>query len=286
MRNCTQDRPVSLRALSDAQRRRAAEHFRLVHLAIHRFLRPESTGRLGWEYQDLRQEGFIALLDAVLSHDPTRHGNFAPFALSRIRHAVSRFAHEYRSAIRIPYITQRRRKKKRRQKQLDKKHPDRHPRVQKLNSDRHSPSWRVSRRLYAESLDSPVESITIGDLIRERILKAASRTVQRMRQTPGGSSGRKELIETCLNERWTIPDEAARTPIRQLARSLGCSLGRITHSEVRFHSLMAEELWSDPVLEDLRRLARSCDAGFRHRLQPDEIVQLERSGHATSRPRL
>ena len=280
-----QDRPVSLGAMSDSQRRLVSEHFRLVYLAIGRFNRPEASGRPGWEFQDLRQEGFIALSDAVRNHDPTRHGDFAPYALSRIRHAVSRFAHEFRLAIRIPYITQRRRKQRLRQKQFDKARPDRFPRLVKLNCDRHSPSHWVSRRLYAESLDSPAESTTIGDLIRVRILNAADRATRRMKQTPGASAGRAQLIETCLDERWTIPDEGARTPIRQLARSLGCSLGRITHNEGRFHALMAEDLRSDPVLGALRRLARSCDAGFRHRLQHDEIVRLQCSTHAPTRTR-
>ena len=275
--NVRPDPRVPLGALSASQQRRVEKHMPLVHLTLARH-GPCGNTPGGRERQDLCQEGCLALLHAVRSHDPVRHGAFAPYAMARIHHAISRYAHEHQSAIRIPYITQRRHRKARRSTAPDRHRPDPLPRVVHLRADRASPSRELSRRLYARRLGPPNDGPTIGSLVGRRYLRAAKRAVRVMKRIAGRSSERMRIIDRCFAERWTIPDEEGRTPIRQIVRSLGCSLGGVTHCEARFRQLVAETLSADPAYSMLRRLARANGTGFLHRVTPAEWARLSRVG--------
>jgi DNA-directed RNA polymerase specialized sigma subunit len=101
---------IPLAALSARQRRLVESHLPLIHHTLSRLNEWVARHRRHGRYTELVQEGSLALIDAVRSHDPTRHGAFAPYAMARIHFAVSRFVHETQCAIRVPYSTQRRRR--------------------------------------------------------------------------------------------------------------------------------------------------------------------------------
>ncbi|MCZ6586763.1 MAG: hypothetical protein O7B24_02340, partial [Alphaproteobacteria bacterium] len=87
----------------------------------------------------------------------------------------------------------------------------------------------------------------------------------------------REVVERCARERWKVPEPDARTPIRQMARSLRCSVGRITHCEERFHKKVAQSLIADAVFKKLRRLARRQPTGMNHCPSPEELDLLQLS---------
>ena len=94
---------IDLHALSGRQQRLVEHHMPLVSLTLRRYLR--HCGRGG----DLFQDGFLALTRAIHTHEPGRHGDFAPYAMARIRFAMNRSMHED-ALVRVPYSTQRRHK--------------------------------------------------------------------------------------------------------------------------------------------------------------------------------
>ncbi len=99
-----------------------------------------------------------------------------------------------------------------------------------------------------------------------------------MLRQPGRSTDRPRVIQRCFDDRWTIPDEEGRTPIRRIMRETGCSLGLITHCEARFRGLVSAALLDDPVFTMLRRMAQCRPAGFEHRLTGADLARLRRAG--------
>lgn len=267
---------VSLQAMSSDQQRLVETHLPLVHLTMRRCNELSRIHRPGREPSELLQEGCLALAEAVRSHDPTRHGRFATFAMARIHYAMSRYAHEQHSLIRIPYITQRRRKKSRTEGNGDRHHPFPLPRVVQMNDRRKTPSQHMASRRYAEGMGGGSEGVTIGDLLRECYDRVASLVVTRMKREPRQSTGLRELLDQCHRERWSVPEPDARMPIRRVASTLGCSIGRVTHCEERFRRRVAAVLKADAAYQSLLRLGRRRAEGWRHRLSPDEMADVSR----------
>lgn len=277
------DRAVPLEALSDGQRRRVEAHAGLVHHALRAFVRRGGPCRVGREHPDLVQEGFVALVEAVRSHDPARHGAFAAFAVARIHFAVSQFLHEQSSPVRIPYITQRRRRRRARaDAEIDtyvsmRRRPDGGLRdlsaSESLRGARHR--TRASRSDPAPPVGAGDDRPSLGELLRRRYDRAVRRVsgVLARAATRGGANG--ELIARCREERWTVPDEGSRTPIRRLARELKCSPGRVTHCEARFRRSMAEALEADRVFVELVRVSRQVRQGWAYRPSDEEMRRLE-----------
>jgi hypothetical protein len=272
---------VPLDALSARQRRLVERHLPLVHLTFRRCAHLARRARPGRERGELLQEGCLALMDAVRTHDPTRHGPFAAFAMARIHFAMSTFAREQSSAIRVPFITQRRRLGRRRAEPSDRHHPDALPRVVHLGNARPTPNEESTRRRYAEGMAGRGDGgATLGDLVRECYDQALARAVSDMKHSPRSAPGADLVLEQCARERWEVPEPEARTPLRKLARALDCSLSRVAHCEERFRARVAKLLADDARYVELRRLARRCPDGLRHRPTPPELAALGGAKHA------
>ena len=271
-----EEQRISLHGISLQQRRLVERHLPLVRLTLNRHSDLANPRQPGREASELVQEGCLALVEAVRSHDPLRHGSFASFAMARIHFAMSRFAHEHSSLIRVPFITQRRRRKRRADTAEDRHSPEPLPRVVRMNDPRRTPSQTFSRRLYSESMSRRREGVTIGDLVRDCYDRAASCAVSQMKSAPQCTSSLRTLVDRCSHERWTIPEPYERTPVRQLAGALGCSLGRITHCEERFRKRVAALLEADITYAELIQLGRQRTDGWRHSLTPRELASLRR----------
>ncbi|HVP10372.1 MAG TPA: sigma factor [Phycisphaerae bacterium] len=265
------------RRMSQRQLRKVEANLPLVRLTLrrHRSLaRP--AHRLGREADELLQEGCLALVEAVRSHDPARHGDFASFAMARVHHAMSRFVHEQRDLIRVPFIMQRRMKRRRQGSRSDRHCPHAPPRVVKLRNKRMTPNLLRAQRSYAERLSGRAEGVTIGELIRDRYDLAMEQVVRQMRLSPRATDGNDELLDRCVEERWTVPESDARTSIRQMAKELGCSTGRIAHCEDRFRVHLQAILLKDEVCAKLLEIARRSEAGMWQRLKEQELEQFRR----------
>jgi hypothetical protein len=271
---------ISLCGLSTGQQRLVMRHLPLVHLTLKRtsgLLRRRRTGR---EYHELAQEGTVALIEAIRAHDPGRHGAFAPYAMARVHQAVSRFAHEQRAAVRVPFITQRRRRVREREEAADRHDPGAPPTVRSIRADhrpRHDP--------HGAGLSVRTGEGSLSDWVRQRYERAARLATGQMRRSPRSSAVSRRLIERCRVERWLIPDDESRTSFRELARQEGCSLGRVTRCDEQFRARMIEILRRDDVFVNLMSLARRRGGSWDEPLSPSEAAKVHRrrmSGRALS----
>ncbi len=259
---------ISLDALSARQRRVVERNLPLVHLTLNRHAGLCRRQRAGRERVELFQEGCLALMDAVRNHDPSSHGVFAAFAMARIHFAVSRFVHEHESNIRIPYITQRRRRKRQGSATSDRHQPDALPRV--VNEPDDGGTSRGGQPRDRRRPDVPPGVVTIGDRIRDCFDRASSAVVSEMESTPRCGPGHRDVVRRCAQERWNIPEPDSRMPIRRLAEAMACSVGRITHCEERFKKKVAAVLESDAAYCELRRLAKTNPEGMRGHIDAHE----------------
>lgn len=258
---------IPLTALSGAQRDLVERHLPLVRHTLKRNRHLIRVGRDARDSHELFQEGCLALIEAVRNHDTARHGHFAAYAMARIHFALSRYVHEREYAVRVPFITQRRRKPGlatdgRRSEQAPL------PTVVRI-SDQAPQAARRQARSSSASGDP-----TVGELVRERIDSAMRQVTDQLKQGRRCAPGIREVVERCVRERWSVPEPEARTSIRQLAKALNCSVGRITHCEERFKKQMAATLNDDPVYGALARKAASSQHGMRQHVSRKELDAL------------
>lgn len=251
----------------------------------------------------------MALVEAVRLHDPARHGEFAPYAISRLHFAISRYAHERGALVRVPFVTQRRMRQQQREAEarreeqwrggsqsgagrpektragagrsrptdaeLDRHRPNHPPRVICSEGIDQGPARRCNPFGEVDAdPDTPRHLPTVAELAGPRLRATLDTIRDRLVRAGGRSPLRETIIRRCFDERWTIPEADARTPIRQMARELGCSLGGITHCEARFEREAAAALEGDAMLSELRRIAKSSPAGFGHRLTAAEWARV------------
>lgn len=264
---------VALESMSDRQRRLVEAHLPLVRLTIARYARCLPPRRIGTETAELQQEGCLALMEAVRTHDPLRHGEFAAFAMARIRFAISRFVHEHRQAIRVPFITQRRRRSEK-EDPHGRHRPDALPRALSFQEISVEAKARPGAPPDLSDGSPPDERPTIGDAIRQRVDLAARLLAASMERSSRCKPDGQELIRQCLEGRWAIPEPEERTSIRQIAKRVGCTVSRVTHCEERFHRRLREGLSEDAACVKLLALARQSLTGMRRPLSQNEVTTL------------
>ncbi len=277
---------IPLHGLSTRQRKLVEDNLPLVHLTLGRLRRQLRLNLPGRETRELFQEGCLALIEAVRSHDPSRHGAFPCFAIARIHFAVSSYARENSHLIRVPFITQRRRRLLGKGGSSERHNPDRLPLVIPFNEKsclpRHGKIGPAEMEHSSARLDAP----TIGELIRERYDAALIRVVTEMKlgQPPTKEKQEARLLDRCAEERWTVPEPEEQTSIREMARGVGCSPTKIARRESCFRKRLAEVMSKDATYAALRELARRSRSGMRHRLTREEADAIEDRSSAIPRP--
>jgi len=261
---------VSSRALGIRRRRLVEANLALVHLTLQRLRKRMSFSLPGRERRELFQEGCLALVEAVRTYDPARHGAFPCFAMARIHFAVSAYARENSHLIRVPYITQRRRKRRAQGGASDRHNPDRPPLVETFDEQSHTPRPRSPRPARTGLAPARPDELTVGEMIRERYDAAVDRVVGEMKHAPWATKQDARLLDRCASERWTVPEVEAKTPIKQMARELKCSPTRVTRCEHRFRSQLAKIMDRDAAYAALRNLARGSRLGMSRPLTEEE----------------
>ncbi|MBK8269782.1 MAG: hypothetical protein IPK83_16400 [Planctomycetes bacterium] len=250
------------RPLSERQRRGVARHIPLVKLTLRRHFPQRIRAAHGRDLHELFQEGCLALVQAVRSHDRRRHGPFPAYAMARIHFAVSAFAHEQAHVVRVPFIAQRRRRSRRQESAVA-------PPVFMRLSDALPPRRRNGRpqnsirRAAAKPRDYATE--TASETIRQKLEDAFALAVAEASDAARGRADAPAIFARCLSERWLIPEPDSKTPIRRLAEELRCSVGRITHCEERVRRSVARRLGEDESLLSLTRLAKIHPAAIGRR---------------------
>lgn len=246
---------IGLEGLSARQRQVVEAHLPLVQLTLRRYGQG-GEGRYGGarsQVRDLAQEACLALIEAVRRHDPARHGAFAPYAMSRMRFAISQFAHENQGIVRVPYVAQRRARGK------GFLSAELVPRATSMKDARHDgPAERSSKR-FKNPFERPGARRWIEEAVRERCERAMRQAAQELKRDPRAARGTAAVVDRCAAERWHVPEPDAKTPIRELARAMGCSLGRVTHCEARFYRRVAELLREDGEFARLRARLRAME---------------------------
>ncbi len=269
---CHEKRALPLVALSVRQRELVEHNLPLVHLTLRRF--GTFTHRQSSDRRELFQEGCLALMEAIRSHDPERHGRFAAYAMARMRFAMSVYAHERSNLIRIPFITQRRRKK-RLAEATNNGHPlESLPHIVQMGDQGMSPRREDQRHHQTEKFAHADAATTIGDLVRECYDRVMACVIREMLSAPRCTPRTRTVVASCREERWTIPEPEEQTSIRQLAQRLNCSPSCVTHCEERFRHKLAKGLEADLIFRRLRWIGRRRSSGWRTRLSREETLHL------------
>ena len=272
---------IPLTSLSHAQQEIVRRNLPLVHWTIRNFDGLHRRGKIGRSHEELFQEGSVALAEALRTHDPRLHGSFGAYAVSRIRFAMRRYAQESDSLVRVPFITQRRaagqslHRRRRPVADEDRHRPDAPPSVESLNEPITRLRRSMGRRSPWRSNDEPsgTPRVSIGELARDRLDSAMRDALREMKASPFGRADYQSLLEACMSERWEIPEESARTSIRQVAGRTGSSIGRVTRCEDRFRELVAGRLEKDAVFTRLRSLSREHRLGWDHPADEEELAR-------------
>lgn len=275
---------LPLAALSVRQRELVERNLPLVHLTLRRF--GALTHRQSSDRRELFQEGCLALAEAVRSHDPERHGRFAAYAMARMRFAMSVYAHERSNLIRIPFITQRRRKKRLAEATNNGLPLQSLPHIVRMGDQGMSPRREDQRHHQTEKFTPADTATTIGELVRECYDRVLAFVIHDMLSAPRCTARTRRVVASCQAERWTIPEPEEQTPIRQLAQRLNCSPSCVTHCEERFRRKLARGLKADLMFRRLRWIGRRRSLGWRTRLSREETLHLRMTPRRHKRRRL
>lgn len=216
------------------------------------------------EYDDLFQVGSLALVKAAMSYVPERHGEFGAYALPRIRRAIHKALYELFATIRVPV---------RALKQSKARSPNHRP--------PHERMMKPAGELLALSSTTPFTSGDQDERIRHAIRRRLERLVRIALEEAGHFAWRQRdpvpILTRIAQERFLIPREEDRTPLRAIARAFGISSGRASAYEQRLLGLVCELARRDPRLPILLQFAWDDPAGLDGVLDAERRRQLSRA---------
>lgn len=256
--------------LTPEQQELAAKHVGLVGVHLRsRVPTPRQPMRYR-EYDDLFQQGCVALARAAARYRPDRDGPFAAYALPRIRGAVHNALHDLFTVVHVPA---RAIQQAREQPGSAVRPPPHH--VQDLTDE-------IARGLILKHAGHR-ETESIRHAIRRRFEAAVRRSLEQMRRRVWRYRNPCKIMERIARERLLIHDERFRTPLRQIAREAGVSSGRACDYEKNLLNAIVDGLKQDSQLQALLEMAREDKAGWdgivdasrRQRLMQVEMAEFE-----------
>jgi len=271
--------------LTETEQKTVEENLGLINVHIRRFVAVPRSPNRQREYDDLYQEGCLALMQAAQTHDPDRHGPFAAYAIPRIHHAISMALYERFSTVRVPAKSVKRaRERQRNRSGADRHHPepalvDTHSLPDESLDACVSAQARHRPRTAAQGAGRPwrKERSTIRSRLRGKYEAAVREAARRLSATGRGREDRAALIQRFVEDRLLIPEPDAQTSKRQLARDFDCSIGRIQSCEDALMNAIRGLLTADDEFQALVRLARQEDEGMDAALDERAGARLERA---------
>lgn len=236
--------------LTVAQRRLVEDNLGLVHLHLRNRVPTPPQPTRQREYDDLFQEGCMALIRAAMSYDPQCDGPFAAYALPRIRGAVHTVVHEYFATVRVPVAT--------------------------LKAARHEsgegsaaaggvcPVVELSTDLVRDLSAQPAaagEGETIRHVLRQRYERAIRLALVELSRRTWRHRNPLAIMKRVASERLLISSGDRQTPLRQIAREAGVSSGRACDYERILIEAVRRCFAMDVQVHELLALARADAAG-------------------------
>jgi hypothetical protein len=271
--------------LTEEQRQLVAKNMGLVNVHIRRFVALPRSASREREYEDIFQEGCLALMEAARTHNPAAHGPFAAYAIPKIHHAISIALYEHFSTVRVPAkAIKRARRRVRVGRALQRHRPE--PaliRTHAFTDESLDNAVGTEVRHQPGSTTRPVgrpwrpERPTVRVRLREKYEAAVRTAAERLSGGLRGRDDRDALIKRFVEERFLVPDPNARTPKRQLARDFRCSIGRIESCEDSMVAAIRSLLGADEEFALLLRLAHRDQHGMDAVIDRDVAVGLDRA---------
>ena len=259
------------RPLTPEQQALAARHIGLV--GVHLRTRLGSRRRQGAdrdELGELFQIGCLALVQAAAGYAPERHGDFAAYALLRIRRAIHAAALTGRHVVRVPYGQA-------------CKDPQA---VAPVSLQPHPDLRTAAGPTTGEWLDqrAACDTESIRHALRRRFELATREAVESLLHRSWRRPDAPAIFARIAAERVLISNPRQRTPVRQLAGELHISAGQVHAYEQHILRVAREWLRDDAAARLLVRFAQRDPAGFdgpvhaarRRQLRRVEVRQFER----------
>lgn len=256
--------------LNEEQRQLVEENTGLINVHIRKFVSLPRSPHRQREYDDLFQEGCLALMQASQTYSEDRHGPFAAYAIPRIHHAVSIALYERFATVRVPAKSI----KRARERQRNRHESDRH---------RPEPALVDTHNMADGSYDGPVacanrhrpsatggsagrpwrgKSPTLRDRLREKYEAAVREGAARIAASGRGRQDRGALIQRFVEDRLLIPEPSSQTSKRQLARDFECSIGRVQSCEETLVAEIRNLLSEDDEFKAVLGFSRSEEDGM------------------------
>ncbi len=272
--------------LSAQEKALVEQNLGLVNVHIRRCVSLPGGPRRDREYDDLFQEGSIALMQAARTYDPKRHGPFAAYAIPRIHHAVSIALYERFSTVRVPAKSVKRAKQRRQEPGDSDRHRPEPALVDTRSLGDGEPSLAGSAGVRHRPAQTPGlagrpwarRGRTVADAMRDLYEAAVREAARRVIEAGRGRSDRAELIRRFVDERLLVPEASSRTAKRQLARDFDCSIGRVQNCEEVLRSEIRRLLEAGDDFDALQRLARGDADGYGATLDEADAARVERQG--------
>lgn len=248
-------------ALSAERRRLAAAHVGLVGVHLRRRVPRLRMPRCGREYEELFQEGCLALVQAAARYDPARHGSFPAYALPRIRGAIHSSIRSGAALIHIPYRAAY------------------EARIRGAGAalPRCRPAGAVNLAGVAAREEPPrPEGETLRHALRERVLLALSDAREQLGRRLHRKAGIELLLRRITEERILTAGETERTSVRRLAREAGSSSSRVLAYEQELLRITRERLGQDARVRILVGFARRDPLGYDGDMTPTRRQRLLR----------
>ena len=257
-------------ALTPEQRRLVGENIGLIVVHLRRHVFNLAVPRRDREWEDLFQEGCLGLIRAAMSFREERGIPFASYALPRIHNAVSRALQRKFATVYVP--PKRARLPTAGSTSGGLREGGVPPRTYSLTEEA---AARLADRDRSDPDDAGGE--TVGQRLRGKYERAVRRAGQALCGKTTARGDRDKLVRILEEERFLVPHDEAKRPLRQIARDTDSSYARVAQCDGQFAEAVRKVLTADPEFIELRRSSRTHPSGTGRPIDDELECRLQRA---------
>ncbi len=255
------EQETSSTTLTDEQRRLVRDNVGLVAVHLRRHVVKRGHPKWEREWDELFQEGCLGLIRAASAFRAERGIPFAAFALPRIHNAVSRAIQTKYSTIYVP---------PQRAKQTSRRlpHSDAASIGIRRDEEARTPKiFEISVNLADGATDRQRPDVaqsrypTVGERLREKYERAVKEAAQTLSSRTSKRGDRERLVRALVEERFLVPEESSRRPLRHIARDTRSSYGRVADCDKQLNVEIRRTLEADPEFHALQKLSKTDPVG-------------------------